>query len=311
VDALRTGGATSGLWSDEEVIDAVNSAVDAAYTLLRLADSEIVTKSIRSTDAVVDLISESYNPASLRITSGTSDYTLPPDLVSLVTIVPTTPGFVDIRFVPARATQRYFQDFRTLTTADVTSAQNARETFSYLIFGERTLRIVPVPADTYDVEVLYRFRPPRLQAYGTGQIVLTQGSTAASGVGGTAWLSTGLRSPAEIILGTAADVLLNRYYTSVSSITNEGTLTLARSYAGVSTTSAGVAYQLAMSPRLPEEHHSWLASMAAALLLRKVNLELSNTSRMALEKQFTEGVQAEFTTRMAQESVPVEPYELP
>lgn len=311
VDAIRAGGATSGLWLDEEVNDAVNTAVDAAYTLLRLADSEIVTKSMKSTDSATDLISESYSPSSLAIVSGTSDYTLPPDLVTFVGMVPITAGFEEIRFRPARASQRYFQEMRSLLNTDTGSARNSVDTFSYLIFGARTLRIVPTPRDSYDVELVYRFRPPRLQTYSTGKIVLTQGSTAASGVGGTDWVGSGLRAPIEIVLGTASDVLLNAYYPAVSSITNSGNLVLTRSYPGLGTGVGGAAYLLSMVPWLPEEHHAWLASMTAALLLRKVNLELSNASKMALEKQFAEGVQAEFTTRMGQESVPVEPYELP
>ena len=311
VDAIRAGGATSGLWQDEEVNDAVNTAVDAAYTLLRLADSEVVTKSVRSTDSAVDLISESYNPTSLAITSGTSDYTLPPDLVSLVTLIPITSGYTDIRFAPARATQRSFQDLRSWLNTDTVSSRNSLDTYSYLIFGARTLRVVPTPRDTYDVELIYRFRPPRLQTYSTGAIVLTQGSTAASGAGGTTWVSSGLRTPIEVVRGTASDVLLNAYYPRVSSLTDDGNLVLSRAYPIVGTGTSGAAYLLSMVPQLPEEHHAWLASMTAALMLRKVNLELSNASRMALEKQFTEGVQTEFTTRMAQESVPAEPYELP
>ena len=102
VDAIRTGGTVSGLWTDEEVLDAVNTAVDTAYSLLRLADSEIVTKSVRSTDASTDLISETYAPSSLAIVSGTSDYTLPPDLVALVALIPVTAGYTDIRFRVAK-----------------------------------------------------------------------------------------------------------------------------------------------------------------------------------------------------------------
>ena len=72
VDAIRADGSTSALWSDEEVIDAANTAMDRAARLIRLSDSNILTKSMKSTDSSSDMVSEVYNPTSLAMVESTA-----------------------------------------------------------------------------------------------------------------------------------------------------------------------------------------------------------------------------------------------
>jgi len=206
VDAIRANGAVSALWSDEEVIDAANTAMDNAARLIRLADSNILTTHMKSTDSSVDMVSEVYSPTSLAITNAQIDYTLPPDCVRVDSITPLTSGYEGIRFYPAGIHQKGWIDQSTLTATDLSTVSGSEQIFYYIIVGARTLRIRPVPTETFDVEVAYQFRPQRLQNYSTGTVQLTQSSTSVHGLGGTAWLTSGIRGPADLVLDTAANV---------------------------------------------------------------------------------------------------------
>ena len=284
--------------------------MDAAARIMRLNDSDYLVKTMRSTASAVDLISESYSPSSLAIVADTSDYTLPPDCVRILSIVPITDGFEDVRFRPARHFNKHWMTHRATPDDDLSTVEESDAVFLYTTIGARTLRLAPTPQDAFNVEITYQFRPPRLLIYTTGTITVTNGSAAVVGVS-SEWVSAGVRVPAELVVGASpvSAVRLDQIYPTVSAIGSNTTLTLARTYQGV--TSAGSAYGLAMVPTLPEEHHGWLAQMAAAIMLRKVSVELSEASRKELEAQLTSQVTPEVTLRQSQESLAVEPFEIP
>ena len=304
VDAIRASGATSALWSDEEVIDDANTAMDRAARLLRLADSAVLTKSMKSTDAAVNLISETYNPASLAIVASTFDYTLPSDFVRVENIIPLTTDFDGVRFVPATLHQRGWVDQSVLTAADISPAQGSEQIFYYTIIGARTLRIRPLPPSAFDIELLYQYRPPRLQNYSTGTIQLTLNSTTVHGVGVT-WQSAGIRTPADLITTSPNLVNINTVYPRLSSLTNETDMVLARAWPSENYTGT---YHISMIPLLPDEHHSWLAQVTAAIMLRKVSPDLSEAALKDLDKQLTAEVQPEIVIRQMQDSIPVDEY---
>jgi hypothetical protein len=313
VDAIRTGNATSDLWEDEEVLQAVNTAMDSAAKILRLVDSNILTKTMASTDAAVDLISENYNPASLKVTADVSDYTLPPDFVRVVSILPTEVDFDGTKFRPLPPQHRTFQDMRTTSfdPDDQISIRLTDRIFYYTVLGGRTLRLVPTPrTDSFHIELMYQFRPPKLFFANTGTVQRTSGNPVVPGVG-TSWVSDGIRTPAELLVGvtTANGVLLNRYYPTVATIASDTSLTLAKN--ATVTDGVGQSYHLAMVPHLPDEHHAWLAQMAGAIMMRKVNPDISAKLVQELEKQYTKEVEPELTTRQIQESIPAEPFEIP
>ena len=309
IDALRTGNVASALWSAEEVYAAINTAADSAYRIARLVGSDIVTKTLLSTDAAVDLITESYAPSSLRLVSGTIDYTMPPDVVSIVNIAPITSGFDGIMFKPLRPNQKTYVDQRVIPSAELGTVVDSEANFFFFPIGRRTLRIVPTPQDTIDIEFIYNYRPPKLMTYSTGTIEITAGAPTTVTGTSTVWVDVGLRTPAEYINGTVATVVdLGLYYPTISSFTSNTVLTLSKSHA---TVAASGAYRIAMVPVLPEQHHAWLAQMAAAVLFRKVNLETSNQAITNLEKQLLTEIKPEIEQRQIMESIPVEPYELP
>ena len=307
-DGIRSGGTVSDLWTNEEMTAAANTAVDEAYRVLRLANSNIVSRALASTAAAIDFISESYNPTSLRLVDDTIDYTLPPDFVRIVSIAPRTTGFQDIRFRPIEPYMHGYVSERSIPVAELSSVLDEAVTYWYTVIGARTLRIVPAPQDTIDIELLYHYRPNRLLSYTTGTVTVTNASAAVTGAGGTDWLIFGLRNPAELVVG-ATTVNLDQHYPDISTIDSATGLTLTRTYQG--STAAGQTYAIAMTPLLPEEHHEWLAQMTAAIMLRKVNLELSKVAREALMAELATAVQPEVTLRQMQESITVDPYDLP
>ncbi len=311
IDAIRTGNVASDLWSLEEVYDAVNTAMDRAARIIRLADSDILTRRLVTTGGALDLISESYAQSSLRLLADTSSYTLPPDFVRLVSIVPTTAGFEAVRFRPAQLNAKYFVDQRVLTSDDLASSNNSDQVFWYIIYGGRTLLVSPTPQDTINLEVFYQYRPSRLLTYSTSTVSLTNNNAAVTG-SSTTWLTSGIRTPCDLVVGTAPTALnvsLNTYSPRVLSIDTNTTLTLARVYSGATDGTAG--YALAMIPELPEEHHEWLAQTAAAIMYRKVNAETSGKLMEALDSELRLAVQPELTIRQQQESLAVEPFEIP
>ncbi len=306
VDAIRTGNVESALWSAEELVDAANTALDSALRIMRLADSDLVSKSLRSSDGDLDFVTETYDPADFQITDGLTDYVLPPDFVRVVSILPVTDGYEEVAFRPARTMQRNFMEQRVIPSSDLGPVQNAEATYLYTIVGGRTLRIAPTPRSTFDIELTYQYRPAKLLNYSTGTVTVTYGSTSLRG-NGTEWISSGLAVPSELVIGST--VTIDRHYPRILSFSDDTTATLAKPYAGSSVTLA--AYQIAMVPTLPEEHHAWLAQMTAANLLRKVSPELATQAKADLEKQLAMEVQPELIIRQVQESMVTDPFEVP
>lgn len=320
IDAIRTNDVTSALWSDEEVADAVNEAMDEAARIVRIADSRILSKTLTSSAAVnygsglygagtygsEDLISQNYT--MFQIAPETTDYLLPPDLVRIVSIRPVDSQFQAVVFRPEAAQNKYFLDQRTIPSADLISTQESNSTFWYTQIGPFGIRFAPTPKDTINIELVYDYRPARLLYDASGTFTVTNGELGLSGTG-TDWFHDGMRAPAEFIAGANAvtTVRVNQNYPQVSAITSGTTATLLRAYQDSSLLNAPGA--LAMIPLLPAEHHAWLAQMTAAIMMRKVNPETSEKFALNLEKQLSAQIQPELAIRQIQESIPVEPFE--
>lgn len=308
VDGIRTGNVASALYSDEEVYSAVNAAQNRALRIMRLAGSAIPQKVLASTDPSTDLLSETYAPTSLRLVSGTINYTLPPDLVSIISIAPLTTGYDGLRFRPLKTSQKTYIDQRSIPAEDLSSLNNDEGSLFYVRLGKRTLRIVPTVQDTIDIELIYTYMPPRLKVYSTGTVTIDAGTPTIVTGASTAWIAAGLRTPAQFISGSASvAVSLSTEYPTISTIDSDTQMTMAKSQGAL----AGSAYRVAMVPVVPGEHHEWLAMMAGALLFRKVNIETSDAAIKELEKQLINEIQPEVGMDQMQESLIVEPFELP
>jgi hypothetical protein len=313
IDALRVGNVVSSMWQDEEAISGVNIAMDKTARLLRLCGSDVLTQTTASTDTSRDLTSEIYNPSSLRILPNVTDYTLPPDFVRVANLRATTIGFEGVKFHPSSINNKTFSAQQSINANELPSANNSDQEFWYIIVGSRTLRIAPTPKDTIDVELTYHFRPRRLRYTTTGTIQRTASSATVSG-SGTTWLSNdGLQAPAELLVGAltsiSSAVTLDGWYPRVKSVDSDTSMTMARSQ--LITDGLGQAYALVSVPRLPEEHHTWLAQLAAAIMVRKVDTDMSAKLQADLAQDLLTSVLPEVTLRQLQESLITEAFELP
>lgn len=313
VDALRTGGVVSAMWADEEVLKACNVATDRTSRLLRLAHSNLLTRSMKSTDATDVQIHEDYTPSSFRIVSGVTDYELPSDFIRVESIRPITTGFEGTKFHPSDLNNKMYLSQRGINVDELPSANNSDQEFWYTIIGPRTMRIAPTPKDTIDLELVYHYRTAPLLYYNTGTIQRTNGLTTVNG-SGTTWVSSGLRAPGDLLVGVTnitTGIDINQTYPSVriDAITSDTSLQLSR--AATVTDGVGQVYYLAMAPTLPEEHHNWLAQLVAATMLRKVDADLSSKLAADLGQQLLDTVLPEVTLRQLQESIITEAFELP
>jgi hypothetical protein len=122
----------------------------------------------------------------------------------------------------------------------------------------------------------------------------------------------GIQTPADLLPlvdDIHADITIDQYFPSIDTISSNTVLTLKRTYTG--TTGSAQAYYIAMTPTLPEEHHTWLAQVTAATMLRKVDADLSAKLQADLAQQLLEGVTPEITLRQMQESMIAQAFELP
>lgn len=313
-DAVRSDGTSSSLWSDEECIIAVNTALDEAFRILRLARHHASHRVLSSTDAAASQSGRygaaQYSPTSLQITTGVTSFALPWDHVRVVSIVPLTAGFEDVRFRPSESHRDEYMDLETIPSSTLTSIGNSTATYEYTEVG-KTLYFQPTPKDTIDIRMTYQFRPNKLRMTSTGTVTVSgAGVTGAS----TVFLSTGqIRLPADLIPGTSGSPTvptpnMNFQYQCFSAITSDtaGTLVNALETGNLA---AGTGYLVAMVPQLPEEFHAWLGQMAGAIMLRKTNKSLSGAARSALESQLMTQIQPEIAVgHQTQMSLPVEPF---
>jgi len=308
VDAIRTGSVASAMWQDEEVLQATNIAMDTAARILRLSGSDLLTRTMKSTDSGIQLIREVYSPTvSLRITAGVDTYTLPENCVRVVSIRPITTGYGDVRFHPTSHQHTDYQDLRSSPVYGVTVA-NEETDFYYVVTGARTLTVAPVPTNTFDIELVYHVRPARMRYVQNGTVQRVSGQVTVTG-SGTTWLSSGIRLPAELLVGLTNinTVQLDASYPSVGTAIGTDT-TLLMSLPSVVTDGVGQTYTLAMAPTLPEEHHTWLAQLTAAILMRKVDMDLSTKLQADLGMTFLSAITPEVTLRQLQESLITEAF---
>jgi hypothetical protein len=297
------------MWIDEEVLSALNTSMARTARLLRLAGSELLTKTMDSTDAAEDFITESYDPGSLTWVADQTDYTLPPDFVRLVSLRISTDGYEAVTFRPTSLNDQNFADLRSIPVDELSGANDSDQSYLYSILGPRTIRFAPAPQDVVDLELVYHYRPPRLRYTNDEDVDTTSGDATVTG-NSTLWLTEGIRLPCEYLpLVTATTgVVMDAYYPTVDSIDSDTSLELKK----VATANAtGAAYFLAMVPTLPEEHHTWLAQITAATMLRKVDADLSMKLQQDLAQQLLEGVTPEVTLRQMQESLIAQAFELP
>ena len=142
----------AAVWQDEQILGWLNAAVTRVVAALRATREDFMVSRMVSTDAALTIHGVSYDPASLQIVSGTEIYTLPPDLVEIRSIEPASDDDLDDG-ITFQARDMSHPDFRLHDRITTTSSTDT--TFFYDIFDTTSLKIVPMPARTIDLEIFY------------------------------------------------------------------------------------------------------------------------------------------------------------
>lgn len=313
VDAILPGNQVSSLWSDEEMVDLVNEAYEEVWRQFRLARKNWGLRTVRQSDADFTRMGETYRPSvELVISPEKPTVLLPPDCGQVARILCLSNRTV--RFLPAEFVSYHWADLE----------QAVRDQFSNLIISLpdyltvyydvvdlRTLAFVPPLSQTLKIQVDYiPIRVPLTYS--------TRGTVAASGTTltgtGTTWVDDGVAAGES---GSLCDlVVLDRPFFSIG----ETPVSIARRYPRVAridsntsavlaqaqTLSSGTPAALVMVPALPEDTHRWLASLVSALMLRKVNPELSKKASEEVRERFEAGVRPTAGRRQDQESTVTE-----
>ena len=150
VTAIRTNldEVAPSFWAAADIPQFVNRSKDRVAMEVRKARQDYFEVTRTSLDAVVVILGETYDPASFRLVAGTRDYTLPPDVMELVSNHCLTSGMEQGRRLAYR--RHTDPDFRRAMAE--TTPQVPR---FYTLVGERTWRVAPTPDATYDVELTY------------------------------------------------------------------------------------------------------------------------------------------------------------
>lgn len=156
---------TQNVWLNSNLVvwlnDGIQAVVSEAYGMME----DWLTRRMRSTDSAETIQAESYSPSSLTITGGTDLYTLPPNMLQLRSLEPLSDSDRQsgLTFLPRSMTHPEFLRIARL------SSQQEQLVYYYAIVGQRTLRIVPMPATGVSIttELWYVAMPDRLTQSGS------------------------------------------------------------------------------------------------------------------------------------------------
>jgi hypothetical protein len=140
------------VWKDTALLSWINSGIVRVGLALRAVREDHLTKRMTSSDSALLINGVSYDPTSFRIVSGTEIYTLPPDLVEIRRIMPADDADIDdgIRFTHRDMSRPDFDELDR-----VTDTSDSRTTYVYDLFGVNSMRVVPEPDRTINLELFY------------------------------------------------------------------------------------------------------------------------------------------------------------
>lgn len=316
VDAILPGGFVSSQWSDEELIDLVDTAHDEVWRRYRLARKKWGLRTVKQSDAAFTRDGETYTPSTaLQITSSQLEVELPPDYGEVVRILCLNNRVV--RFLPADMESFHWidleQDSYEHTSNLLLLSQPDFLTIYFDIVGARTLVFAPPVSQTLTLQIDYI--PLKRPLYYSAAGSVEQSGTTLTGTG-TTWQTDGVftedtGNAAELIalndafssIGEITDTIrLDRDYPRVATITSDTAATMKLSV----TIAAGTPYIMAMAPALPRDVHRWLAEYTSALMLKKINPELAQKYGEDLLTRFDTSIRPVAGRRQSQESTVTE-----
>lgn len=215
----------ANFFTDAEIRGWLNSGIEELWKTIRTNKEDQFVKQMKSTDSSVFLFDQTFDPATLKIVSGQSEYTLPPDFVDLKYIRPLSTNLASsVKFTPVDAGNSIF-DYQDAT--DVTTSTD----FIFDVIGNQ-LFLAPQPGTDIEIKIGYTYRlsPLRIASDLSGTISIVAGGTAVVGVG-TNFDSTYILNR-RLIAGNSSEVLrdVDRIYPYISSVGSTTALTLSGVY---------------------------------------------------------------------------------
>lgn len=141
---------TPNVWRDADLLTWINAGVQKVFIALHGVREDWFTQRIKSTDSPITIHGVSYDPAGLRLTPNQEHYLLPPNCIEIRTLEPLSPSdkLTGIQFQP--------HDFSSLEfIRRIRTPISSPNVFFYDVIGVNTLKIVPTPTSTVDVELYY------------------------------------------------------------------------------------------------------------------------------------------------------------
>ena len=266
-DILSAGGGmnttvtTDTFWSDSEIDSYINTAQEELYKTARRARSDYFTRILRSTDAPLTILGQTFNPATLQWVENVGNYTLPPDFVRMKLMTDLSADRV--RFVASDIAKN---EFKVLMNSE--GGSTARE-YLYDILGVKTLIFRPRPMEVRDLEFIYEKRLPRLRDWSTGDVsVISMNSTVTFSV--SADIQNRIEVGSELVIGTVSTLPTadpTETYPVIKSIDSSTQATLEAVYVG--TTASAVKFKVSPVSEIPQHHHYLLVALAAVLGFKK------------------------------------------
>lgn len=266
-DILSAGGGINTVltndtfWANGEIDTYINVAQDELYKVIRRARSDYFTRILRTTDSILLILGQTFDPSTLRWVSGVGNYTLPPDFVRMKLMTDLSSD--RIRIIASDIAKN---EFKVLMNAD--GGSTARE-YLYDILGVRTLIIRPICQEVRDIEFIYEKRLTRMKDWSTGDVSVTQGNSTAT-FSASADIQNRLVVGSELIVGTASVAPIadpTETYPVIKSIDSATQATLESTYKG--DTIATAKYIVSPVSEIPEHHHHLLTAYACILGFKK------------------------------------------
>lgn len=306
-DAILPGNVVSSQWSDEELVDLINTSYEEIYRRYRLVRKKWGMVTVKQTDAPFGRDGEVYTPSTaLQVTSASVQLSLPPDFAEVVRILCLNDKTV--RFSPGEIESRAWinmeQDGYDAVGNVLPDATGGLTVF-YDLVGPRTLQMTPPVATTLNLQVDYI--PLKCPLYYSNAGTVEQNATTTLIGTGTSWSSDNVYTAAtgnwaELMTGSSSFTYsgwrLDRDYPHVARI-NSNTLATMKV---ASTLVAGMSFVMAMAPALPRDVHRWIADYTSALMLKKINPELAKQYGGEVLERYTESIRPSMTRRQTQES---------
>lgn len=246
-------------FANSEVNFWLNAAQREVYKQIRKARSNYFERVLKTTDSSLLILGRTFVPSSLKLVSGTGNYTLPPDFVAMTLMTDLDSGTTStgVRFTGVNSIVA--ERFRVLM---YTNGGSMEREYLYSVIGQRTLLIRPIPQESRNIEFVYEKMLPTLRDWNTGTATTTITDNTVT-FSATADCLNRMQAGDQFIMSSSATVPTadpSVDYPTIASITNSTEIELDAPYLDASASSK--AYIVSSVSEIPAHHHDILVTYA-------------------------------------------------